>query len=145
MSDVPEMVERLEAFIGDMDVPPPYWLSGGGTEATYTYCLPCAKAVAKAHPGAEIDGGWSGESDSCVHCEKCGCLLEYTLTDNGAAYEIEHFSSIRFRRPLTRDDAYHIARMLAAAPDDPDAIKIGKRAMRWLPECRANRAGEGEG
>jgi hypothetical protein len=40
-----------------------------------------------------IDGGYHGqcEHDNCEHCDTCGKLLAYTLTDYGARDEIEEW------------------------------------------------------
>ena len=42
--------------------------------------------------GEHFGGGYCMEEDSCEHCEKCGKLLDYTLTDYGVSSELEHFA-----------------------------------------------------
>lgn len=116
----------------------PYWLSND--DSGCTYCRKCAMEALKANPGAELDGGFHCECDSCQHCETCGKLLDYTLTNYGASGEIDHFSKIRFRVPLDRDEAYHIARMLGADRCNEEAVKVARRAVAKIPKgARPNR------
>lgn len=129
-----EIIKRLHKWAAT-DVQQRHWLTGGGSEPSCTYCYSCAVKAAAAHPGSEIDGGWPGEEDGCLHCDTCGCLIEYSLTDYGASSEIDHFRSARFRTSLSRIDAYHLARMIEAAPNSPDAKRIVKRAARWIPDA----------
>jgi hypothetical protein len=137
MSEAVEIQIALNRYAG-MNRANPYWLSND--DCGYTYCRKCALKALKAKPGAELDGGFHCESDSCQHCETCGKLLDYTLTNCGAAEEIDHFSKARFREPLDRDEAYHIARMLGANTDDEAALKIARRAITKIPQgARPNR------
>ena len=116
----------------------PYWLYMD--DCGYTYCHKCAVMALTSRPGAELDGGFSCEGDSSEYCETCGKLLDYTLTDYGASVEIDHFSKVRFRAPLSRDDAYCIARMFGANPDDETALKVARRAISKIPKgARPNR------
>jgi hypothetical protein len=126
-----ELKIRLDRYAG-MYRADPYWLSND--DCGFTYCRKCALQALRAKPGAELDGGFHCENDSCQHCETCGRLLDYTLTNYGAAEEINHFSKIRFRKPLDRDQAYHIARMLGANTEDEAAIKIAHRAVAKIPK-----------
>lgn len=101
---------------------------GDGAE----YCLKCLKAK---YPDSEGYGSSAGaEFDGCVHCAECGKLLDYTLTDHGAEEELAHFSAVKFRRnkPLDRDTAYHLARLIAAKENDLDVIRIAARAIRCM-------------
>lgn len=109
----------------------PCWPSEDDTGQDY-----CRKhALEKiAADGGELDGGYCRENDSCSHCAVCGKLLDYTLTDFGADSELEHFKTVKFRRdkPLDRETAYHLARLIAAKDRDMDVIKIAARAIRCM-------------
>lgn len=91
----------------------PYWLM---EDTGASYCLDCIK---KKKPdfdfhrdyGDFFDGGFDQEEDGCSHCEDCGKLLEYSLTDYGVDEELEHFLD---RDPFDwndPDDCFHIARI----------------------------------
>lgn len=70
-----------------------YWLIGGKDDQGESYCLDCIRELKpNAEYGEDYEGGmiW-GESDSCEHCEECGKLLCYTLTDYGVRNELDHF------------------------------------------------------
>jgi hypothetical protein len=97
-----------------------------------SYCFECAEEqINYFGRGTNVDGGWGGqEHDCCVHCETCGRMLDYSLTDAGVEYEIDHFSKLRFRKPLSWDDAARIARMVDAAPENKRVICIARRALR---------------
>jgi hypothetical protein len=106
-----------------------YWLEDAETE---TYCLKCVKRLAK---GRDYSGyGGAAEQDGCLHCDKCGELLDYTLTDYGAAEELAHFKTITFRRnkPLDRNTAYHLARLIWARDYDMEVIRIAAKAIRCM-------------
>ena len=105
------------------DVEQPYWFihNAGGEESTF--CFQCGEKrrlelIKKHRDDAHtldllkmLDGGWTGESDSCEHCHTCGQLLHYSLTDYGAESEWEHYreAGINLGSP---EEAYHIQAML---------------------------------
>lgn len=97
-----------------------------------TYCPGCAKKIAKGRPISSY--GCAAEQDGCLHCDKCGKLLDYVLTDHGALEELQHFKSVKFRRikRLDRETAYHLARLIAAREHDMDVILIAARAIRCM-------------
>ena len=108
---------------------PGYWLDEDEGE---TYCLRCVKQIAN---GRSFSGyGCAPEQDSCLHCHKCGKLLDYVLTNHGADEELNHFRTMRFRRdkPLGRETAFHIARMVWAKDNDMDVIRVAARAIRCM-------------
>lgn len=106
-------------------------IEDGGDGQSY-----CRKCLAKEFPGNDKWGsyGCAAEHDGCVHCASCGVLLDYVLTDAGADYELEHFRDVKFRRnkPLDRDTAFHLARLIAAKENDLDVIRIAARAIRCM-------------
>lgn len=106
-----------------------YWLLDNEHE---TFCQRCVEKIAK---GREYTGyGCAAEQDGCLHCDKCGELLDYTLTDHGAAEELAHFQTMAFRRnkSLDRNMAYHLARLIAAREHDMDVVRIAARAIRCM-------------
>lgn len=127
-----DLVLTLDRYAASVEPPPPWWLSGGDADPSIVYCRGCVEKAVAQNPDAEIDGGFTCEEDGCQHCETCGRLLSYTLTDYGAREEIDHYSRVRFRKPLNKGDAYHVARMLAAAEDDKHAVAIARRAVRAI-------------
>ncbi len=112
---------------------PGWWLDFEDGGAGHVCCLRCIK---KRDAGREKYSGCgsSSEEDGCLHCGDCGKLLDYTLTDYGAESELEHFRKVKFRRskPLDRETAYHLARLIAAKEDDMDVIRIAARAIRCM-------------
>lgn len=127
-----DMEMKLDEYAGQI-ASAPYWLEGGTSEPSYDYCRQCADQASKSHD-AERCGGWSSEADSCKHCTTCGVVLEYSLTDYGVGTEIQHFRSVRFKKPLSKVDAYHVARLIGAAPDDASARAIAKRAVKAIEQ-----------
>ncbi len=103
-----------------------------GGDGAY-YCIKCLKAK---FPESERRYGCAGgaEHDGCVHCVECGKLLDYVLTDAGASEELAHFATVKFRRnkPLDRNTAFHLARLIAAKENDLDVIRIAARAIRCM-------------
>ena len=121
----------LERLAGHLDPPAPFWLIGD--DGGYSYCPDCIDAAAKGR-NTEIDGGFQGgEHDSCEHCEVCGALLWYSLTDYGAQQELDHFRTVRFGRPPDPETLYHIERMLSAMLEDgphfAEARAIAEQAL----------------
>ncbi len=114
-----------------------YWINGDD-DSDGTYCDKCAEVEYgfEARDGTFIDGGFSLESDGCVHCDRCGRLLEYSLTDAGAVYEINHYSE-NCVRVLTAEEAAHIETALGACVDEPAvqqrAILVGLAAVAAIP------------
>lgn len=51
------------------------------------------------------------------------------LTDYGVDAELEHFRTVRFRKPLNREAAFHISRIIDAAPDNLKAQSLARRAL----------------
>lgn len=114
-----------------------YWLDDAEHE---TLCLRCVKKIAN---GRSYSGyGCAAEQDHCLHCEKCGALLDYVLTNYGAEAELEHFSKVRFLRnkPLDRVTAYHLARLIAAKDNDMDVIRIAAKAIRCMSKIPNQRS-----
>lgn len=74
------------------------------------------------------------DEDCCSHCTKCGALLDYQLTDAGVGQELQHFEdSFAEHAAISADDAYHIARILDAAPGNEEVIKLGQKAVALIP------------
>lgn len=109
-----ELHEWIDAVSQELDkreakAPPLYWRDDDDGE----YCREC---FGKLFPTDDWGDGWGGgaynsEQDCCVHCETCGKLLSYVLTDYGAEEELNHFEDNEWDWDAP-DDCYHIARML---------------------------------
>ncbi len=134
-----EIVMDLDAFAG-AEPPPVSWVSGVDAEAGIYYCPDCAKKAADSYKNADFESGMGGEeSDGCAHCDTCGCLLSYSLTDYGVMEELDHFKENPPIAPLSQEEAYHIARMVAGAGDDnAEAIAIGEAAVAKITTRRLN-------
>ena len=105
------------------DVEKPHWFihNAGGEERTY--CFDCGEkrrqeliATNQGKPEVlrlldRLDGGFSTECDSCEHCETCGQLLDYSLTDYGAKSEWDHFQEHGINLS-SADCGYHIQTVL---------------------------------
>lgn len=124
-----ELIRALESF-ANLSPDSVYWLGGDKADQGLSFCRGCAeKRVAKGD-GEFADGGWgSQENDGCCHCEDCGCLLQYSLTDYGVSEELGHFTENPPTSPLTPDVAYHIARIVEAAPDGNEAAALAELAI----------------
>ena len=122
--NVNEIIQALDSFASD----PPYprWLGGDAADQGPSYCLECAsKKVDSGEGGAEfVDGGWSQESDGCCHCESCGLLLDYTLTDYGVGAELEHYLQHPPRAPISNDEAYHLSRLIENHIHHPEVLSL---------------------
>lgn len=119
----------LEDF-ADLDPPYQRWLAGDHADAGPSYCQECAEKAVAAGDGEFVDGGWPGDqSDTCEHCESCGCLLHYCLTDYGVESELAHFAEFPPKAPISRELAYHAARVIEAAPDNDQAISLAKLTL----------------
>ena len=101
MARLRTVADRLCPIAAPATVLPPYYLEDatGYTDGA-DYCLPCARAAlaAIAHGeyglyGYVLRRDWSGESDSPRHCETCGVILDYTLSDYGATEELSFFET----------------------------------------------------
>lgn len=79
------------------------------------------------------DPSWP--EDHCMHCAECGHLLEYSLTAEGAAHELEHY--VENPPAATPEEAYHVVEMLDGlehldAQDLLLAIRIGLAILEAL-------------
>ena len=117
-----ELIDRLNQIASVIDVPAPHWLSGGGADEGISYCIKCAKE--NAAEDVLVDGGWVQESDSCCHCEVCGTLLDYSLTDAGVGSELEHFSVNGIKTPSDPETAYHLSRLLEHHIETPGVLVL---------------------
>lgn len=134
-----EIARALDAY-ANIDPPFVCWLSGDGDDQSLDYCRSCAETKVAEGSGDDISsscGPYYG-ADSCLHCEDCGCVLDYTLSRHGALSELDHFEVSPPSAPLKHDTAFHLARMVEAVEcvDDGDAIlaimKIGQSALELI-------------
>lgn len=128
--DPETILDALDAIAADP--PYPHWLDGDEADQGISYCRPCAEqAVSQGH-GESVDGGWAQDNDTCCHCEECGCLLDYTLTDYGVRSEFEHFRRDRLRRKMNPDVAYYLARVIEHHREHPEVLRLLPKVSRAL-------------
>lgn len=139
-----QLLEKLRPVSYRAAVLSQHWIGGSDNEGS-NYCEKCglekiAGLYAEwAHTDKEffLDGGWEAhEADSCVHCEVCHALLEYTLTKYGVDSELDHYSRHMPRKGvLSQEEAYHIVAALEQLEwcDDRKrvarGVRIGTRAL----------------
>lgn len=128
--EVDEVLGRLEKIAATIEVPYQHWL--GGADQGPSYCFDCATKKVEAGDAEFVDGGWQQEDDTCRHCEDCGRLLEYSLTNEGVESELEHFTGARFDRVIGPELAYHLARVLEQHEYHPAVLKILPKVGRAL-------------
>lgn len=90
-----------------------------------SYCRDCLKP--EIGPAVEYwGGGYSGgESDGSEVCACCGCLLDYTLTDEGVSYELDHyFETIGWFDWNDADQCYELARIAHGIYENPDQERM---------------------
>ncbi|WP_339829429.1 hypothetical protein [uncultured Arenimonas sp.] len=126
-----EVLTQLNRIAGEVEAPYPHWL-GSPADQGPSYCFDCASARVSAGEANFVDGGWPQDNDGCCHCEDCGRLLDYTLTEYGVESELEHFRGTRFRRAINPELAYHLARLLEHHDDQPQVLKLLPRVRRAL-------------
>lgn len=122
--DVLAVLARLDSIAAGVEVPYPRWLGGDAADQGLSFCLECAKNRVAAGEAESVDGGWPQDNDTCCHCEDCGRLLDYTLTDHGVTEEMGHFGSDDFAREMTPDLAYHLARVLEHHVERPEVLAL---------------------
>lgn len=130
--DVLAVVQRLDAIARPAEIPYPCWLGGDDADQGPSYCRECAQKHVDAGHAAFVDGGWPQDNDGCCHCEDCGRLLDYTLTEYGVQEEYDHFKRDRLRRKMTPELAYHLARLLEAHDQQPEVLRLLPKVRRAL-------------
>lgn len=134
---IQQLLEKLRPIADQAAALSHHWIGGSDNEGL-SYCQKCALEKI-AGLSAEwlisdkeffLDGGWEAhEADSCVHCDICGALLEYTLTDYGVNAELDHYSRHMKRKGhLLPEEAYHIV----AALEQLEWCDDGKRVARGV-------------
>ncbi|OEU62402.1 MAG: hypothetical protein BA867_09635 [Desulfobacterales bacterium S5133MH16] len=125
--------EYLEKFFDDgsyrVESEPEHWIHGG--DEGFSYCQKCCekevKRLTAENPAEEysVDGGWKIEGDNTPYCEKCGKLLENTLTDYGCEVEIDHFLTNGF--DVTSDlDRRSMSEVISSGGWEPFARQLFK-------------------
>ncbi len=122
--DVDSVLARLNALAAAAEVPYPHWLGGDEADQGPSYCAECAHEQVVAGNAEFVDGGWPQDNDGCCHCEDCGRLLDYTLTDYGVQEEMEHFKGSALVAPIEPELAYHLARLLEHHDSHPEVLAI---------------------
>lgn len=142
--DIYDFARVLERY-SDIEPAPLCWLGGRDADQGPSFCPDCAEKRVLSGQAEFVDGGWSSGEDHCVHCEDCGRELDYNLTAEGVSQEVCNFAHRRLRAPLNKHAAFHIARVLFAAPNDPDVKRLAVRAQNALAKSAAlSRAGSAQ-
>lgn len=149
-----DMEMTLDSFARSGGIAPvrAYYISGefhivADGETLYSdegheYCLQCAEGLlrtALVHLSGDkrdehrVSSTELHHEDTCKHCLICGALLDYALNDIGVASELDHYLMHPLSRDLRPGDAFHIARMLEAAPADRTVLRIARQALRQIP------------
>lgn len=109
---------------------PPYWfynhaqLENGYDEAD-SLCWDCIHQVMPdAKIGEHFGGGWCCQEDGCEACEKCGKLLDYTLTDCGVQSELDHFTEHPPENLDNKSECYSLARIAHGISTDENKLKF---------------------
>lgn len=142
--------------------PPQHWMM---SDATYSYCWPCAiKEREKefglgplldpdkpsfCHTDLEeeffhgIDGGewYSATNDTTAQCETCGKTLHYWLTDYGIDEELGYFEESEMGGDLY-ETAYALDRLFELVDDDPRRDRVRALADAFLSHAAILKAGE---
>ena len=117
----------------------PGWGDTLYSDSSMLYCEECADMLLTlAFPFLSQDAEYyvescsGAEEDTPSACEVCGCVLEYMLTGAGVSYEMDHYRENPPQAPLSPDDAFAIASVLAAAAYDPEVIALGEAAVALI-------------
>lgn len=133
--DVLAVLARLESIAAGVEAPYPRWLGGYDVDQGPSYCYDCAAKRVEAGEAQSVDGGWPQDCDTCCHCEDCGRLLAYTLTEWGVGQELVHFASDALDREVTPELAYHLARVLEQHGEHPDVLGLVPKVGAALARC----------
>jgi hypothetical protein len=119
----PWLTRWADRLVARIYVQEPYWFIHNAGGEGGTFCFDCGEERRKellrkfSHDPetapllSRLDGGRAMECDSCEHCDKCGILLAYSLTNCGAESEWDHFleNGIHLASP---EVAYHVQAIL---------------------------------
>jgi hypothetical protein len=107
----------------------PFWLLGHAGEYADrdAMCIGCIKELLPNREyGDNYDGGFACEEDDAQHCQRCGKLLEYTLTNEGVDYEMEGFAECPpdAEDLADPDTCYELARIAWGISSKEQALKF---------------------
>lgn len=153
-----EMAARLDRYAHAGGIRPvqPYYIWGefcirhkGAvfySDEAHEYCRACADALLarvlpllpeEAQEDHRVSPASCSEEDTCKHCMTCGALLDYGLNDWGARHELLHYEEALPRHAsLPPGEAFHIARIVEAAPYDKAILALARMAITKLPPER---------
>lgn len=122
--NIDEAIGQLDQLALGGDFPFPHWVGGDDVDQGPSYCRACADAKVEAGEAEYVDGGWPQEEDGCCHCEACGRLLDYTLSDYGVEQELDHYLVTPPKSPLGAEEAYHLSRLLENYHEHPAVLAL---------------------
>lgn len=127
-------------IVGEFNLREPNGESVYSDEA-HLWCEECAdKMLARAHALMDEESredhfvcavNATGE-DSPARCSSCGAVLDHTLSSYGVASELDHYRANPIKSPISGGEAWEIARIIEAAPDDEEALALGRAALKSL-------------
>jgi hypothetical protein len=146
-----EIEKILDRYARDHGVRPeqPYYIWGefriaqNGqilySDEAHEYCRSCAEALldrvlpllpSERRDDHRVATADCSAEDTCKHCMVCGALLDYGLNDWGVEHELEHYAAeLPKRSDLSAGEAFHIARLLEAAPFNREVIAVARLAL----------------
>lgn len=114
------------------------------SDEAHEYCEACADALlAKVLPllpedereNHRVSPTDCHSEDTCKHCMTCGVLLDYGLNDWGARSELDHYETeLPKHDDLPPGEAFHIARIVEAAPNDEAVLALARIAVARIPQ-----------
>ena len=113
-----------------------YWVNGD--DVGYNYCFDCVEIELKKaqteQPNVEFfkDGGFMHEDDSTAGCERCGMMLDISLTDHAVSEELEFFSE-NPPAEFSKQTAFELSRLLSnMVCEHPEIAKVISCANSFL-------------
>ena len=134
---IQSVIEKLNEVIGDFEPEKLHWVESEykDVDESEDRCYECAKKKAeelteRLKVKVFVSGGSLQESDTCAHCQDCGELLEYTLTDCGVESELDHYLAEDSEIDFDREEAYHLLNVLECYPHSEHNKRIIELAKK---------------
>lgn len=129
-------------IVGEFNLKDP---DGNGvySDEAHLWCRACADELlarakkilpAEKHEDHFVCATDADNEDTCPHCMKCGETLDGSVSSYAVEEEVDHYRE----HPIGDDDvinprqAVEISMILWAAPNDPEVIAIGTKALSQI-------------